>query len=252
MYFDADFTFLSLCEADTETVVVVGVEGDLVESALRLGSDVLAAGDIPMVAMTGEGDAERVVMERFVASEFLQRYGACVKTFMPWLLGLYHHTELVGVAGLRPAGDEKLFIEQYLDRAIETEIAQHVGVPVARATVLEIGNLAGQIPGVTRTLFPLLTELIYRHGYAWSVCNTTPAVRNALRRVGIPFQVIARATPERLGAARFAWGSYYTQETVVIAISLPAAHAALLCRPTLAAACVQALAGVYDNLPAVA
>ncbi|MBK8102297.1 MAG: thermostable hemolysin [Cellvibrionales bacterium] len=31
----------------------------------------------------------------------MQRYGACVKTFMPWLLGLYHHTELVGVAGLR-------------------------------------------------------------------------------------------------------------------------------------------------------
>jgi hypothetical protein len=181
--FDTNFTFYLQCEANTKTVVVVSVEGDLVESALRLGREELAAEDIPVVAMTGEGDAERVVMEHFVASEFLQRYGACVKTFMPWLLGLYHRAELVGVAGLRPAGDKKLFIEQYLDRAIETEIAQHVGVPVARATVLEIGNLAGQIPGVTRTLFPLLTELIYRHGYAWSVCNTTPAVRNALRRV---------------------------------------------------------------------
>lgn len=89
MNFDTNFTFYLQCEANTKTVVVVSVEGDLVESALRLGREELAAEDIPVVAMTGEGDAERVVMEHFVASEFLQRYGACVKTFMPWLLGLY-------------------------------------------------------------------------------------------------------------------------------------------------------------------
>ncbi|TXH50164.1 MAG: hypothetical protein E6Q87_03515, partial [Cellvibrionales bacterium] len=92
MYLDAKFTFSSRCKADTESVVVVDVAGDPVESALRLGSDVLAAGDIPSVVMAGEDGAERLAMERFVASEFLQRYGACVKTFMPWLLGLYHHT----------------------------------------------------------------------------------------------------------------------------------------------------------------
>ncbi|HNE27112.1 MAG TPA: hypothetical protein PLH12_08225, partial [Pseudomonadales bacterium] len=77
MYLDAKFTFSSRCKADTESVVVVDVAGDPVESTLRLGREELAAEDIPVVAMTGEGDAERVVMEHFVASEFLQRYGAC-------------------------------------------------------------------------------------------------------------------------------------------------------------------------------
>ncbi|MBK8102296.1 MAG: thermostable hemolysin [Cellvibrionales bacterium] len=72
-----------------------------------------------------------------------------------------------------------------------------------------MSNLAGQIPGVTRTLFPAAEGADLSTRLCVGVCNTTPAVRNALRRVGIPFQVIARATPEAFGCGAFAWGSYY-------------------------------------------
>lgn len=218
-------------------------------SALRLERSGLAVDAVATVVIAGAPSAERSAMESFVASEFLQHYGANVTVFMPWLLGLSRGTELIGVAGLRPAVSEALFVEHYLDNPIEVEIAQRSGVPTLRAKVLEIGNLAGQVPGVTRALFPLLTELIYKRGYAWSVCNTTSAVRNALLRLGIPFLPLVRALPERLGASRFAWGSYYAQETVVIAISLAAAHEALICQPALAAVCEQALADIYDDLP---
>lgn len=206
-------------------------------------------GSMPEVAIAGTGGIERRVMEQFVAGEFLQQYGANVKTFMPWLLGLSCTDQLVGVAGLRPAGDGSLFIEQYLDRPIEEEVALHTGLPVKRHRILEIGNLAGHYPGVTRALFPLLTELIYMRGYEWGVCNTTPTVQNALLRLGIPIVPMVRALPERLGAARFMWGSYYTHETTVIAISSAAAHDVLMGKPALAAACSLALAGQYDHLP---
>ncbi len=219
------------------------------ESALRLERRGLAVDALPAVVIAGALGAERSAMEHFVASEFLQHYGANVTVFMPWLLGLSQGAELMGVAGLRPAGSEALFVEHYLDSPIELEIAQHSGVPTLREKVLEIGNLAGQVPGVTRALFPLLTELIYKRGYVWSVCNTTSAVRNTLSRLDIPFLPLVRALPERLGASRFAWGSYYAQETVVIAISLAAAHEALLCQPALAAVCERALADIYEDLP---
>lgn len=205
---------------------------------------------LPEVVIAGARDVERSAIEHFVANEFLRQYGAVVQQFMPWLLGLSCHDELVGVAGLRPAADGPLFIEQYLDRPIEAEVALHTGLPVARHRILEIGNLAGHYPGVTRSLFPLLTELIYMRGYAWGVCNTTHTVQNALFRLGIPFVPMVRAVPERLGNARFAWGTYYSTETTVIAISSRAAHDALMDKPALAAACSLALATHYRQLPA--
>ena len=211
---------------------------------------VVGVGSMPELSIAGEGGSGRLLMEQFVAAEFLQQYGARVTTFMPWLMGITCHDQLVGVAGLRPAADTGLFIEQYLDHSIEQEISRHTGLATARQSILEIGNLAGQYPGVTRTLFPLLTELIYMRGYAWGVCNTTRTVQNALVRLGIPFVPMARALPEKLGTARFAWGSYYESETTVIAISSAAAHDVLMGKPSLAAACSLALAGHYTDLPA--
>ena len=155
----------------------------------------------------------------------------------------------IAPAGLRPAGDGEIFIEKYLDRSIEAEVALHAGVAVRRNRILEIGNLAGHYPGVTRSLFPLLTELIYMSGYEWGVCNTTLTVQNALRKLGIPFIPMVQAMPDRLGVARFSWGSYYQHETTVIAISSQVAHEVLMSKPALAVACSLALADVIDRLP---
>lgn len=205
---------------------------------------------IPEVVIAGSDAVERIAMEAFVAAEFLEQYRANVKNFMPWLMGLSCNEKLVGVAGLRPAADDPLFIEQYLDRSIEAEVELHTGLPVERRRIVEIGNLAGHIPGVTRSLFPLLTELIYMRGYEWGVCNTTHTVQNALLRLGIPIVPMAKAMPERLGTDRFAWGSYYSTETTIIAISSLAAHEVLLGKPVLAAACSLALTDQYQLLPA--
>jgi hypothetical protein len=204
----------------------------------------------PEVVIADQTAVERPAMEAFVAAEFLQSYGANVKNFMPWLLGLSCDDKLVGVAGLRPAATSPLFIERYLDRSIEDEVSLHTGLPVARQGIVEIGNLAGHYPGVTRALFPLLTELLYKRGYQWGVCNTTPAVQNALMRLGIPIVPMVRALPERLGAERFAWGSYYATETTVIAMSPAAAHDALVDNPELLAVCSLSLADQWALLPA--
>jgi hypothetical protein len=204
---------------------------------------------IPEVVIADSVAVERLVMEAFVAAEFLEQYGANVKQFMPWLMGLSCNEKLVGVAGLRPAADGPLFIEQYLDRSVEDEVGLHTGLPVTRSQIIEIGNLAGHYPGVTRALFPLLTELLHKRGYQWCVCNTTPTVQNALLRLGIPIVPMVRALPERLGVQRFAWGSYYSTETTVIAISPPAAHDALMDKPDLLAMCSLALADQLTLLP---
>lgn len=228
--------------------IVTVARGDLCTPHERTMGMSLTGG-LPEVVIANSSAVERPTMEAFVAAEFLQQYSANVKNFMPWLLGLSCNEQLVGVAGMRPAKDGSLFIEQYLDRAIEDEVGLHTGLPVARKKIIEIGNLAGHYPGITRALFPLLTELLYKRGYQWCVCNTTPTVQNALFRLGIPIVPMVKAMPDRLGAARFAWGSYYSTETTVIAISPAAAHAALMDKPELLATCSLALAEQSSLLP---
>lgn len=208
------------------------------------------AGGVPAVVLADAADSHRSTMEFFVAAEFLQQYKASVKKFMPWLLGLSCDEELIGVAGLRPAVCSSLFIEQYLDRRIEEEVALHTGFPVRRDRIIEIGNLAGHYPGVTRALFPILTELLLKRGYEWCVCNTTPTVQNALLRLGIPIIPMVRALPERLGDERYTWGSYYASETTVIAISPLAAHDALMSKPDFMAMCSIVLEDQAALLPA--
>ena len=217
-----------------------------------LNHDNTALSPVPGIVIAGHGtDGKRLSLEGFVAREFFQRYGAKLNNFMPWLLGLSCDGQLAGVAGLRPAADCSLFIEQYLDVPVETALQACTGQLVERNTIVEIGNLAGHHIGVNRALFPILTELTYMRGYAWVVCNATRTVQNSLRRLGIPVVPVQRAEPERLGAARFIWGSYYATESTVIAISSADAHQVLLSKQqALAEACAMGLIHQYQHLPA--
>lgn len=204
------------------------------------------------VILADDTTPARAAMESFVAREFLQHYSARVELFMPYLLGLCHSELLVGVAGLRPAASQTLFIEHYLDNSVQDTIRHYTGLPTQRDGIIEIGNLAGHYPGVTRALFPLLTELVLGAGYQWVVCNATHSVQNALTRLAIPFLPMLKARAERLGPARFAWGSYYNSESHVIAISPAMAHEALQQQPGLASACTRALAQQSVLLPSAA
>jgi hypothetical protein len=142
-----------------------------------------------------------------------------------------------------------LFIEQYLDQSIEQLLGQHIGSDVRRSSIVEVGNLAGHRTGITRALFPLLTELLHENGYEWVVCNATKLVQNALIRQGFAVQPLVRAEPERLGPARFSWGRYYDSETTVIGISVPKSHAALEKKPGILELSYGALSGRTNSFP---
>ena len=101
-----------------------------------LNHDNTALSPVPGIVIAGHGtDGKRLSLEGFVAREFFQRYGAKLNNFMPWLLGLSCDGQLAGVAGLRPAADCSLFIEQYLDVPVETALEACTGQLVERNTI---------------------------------------------------------------------------------------------------------------------
>jgi len=169
--------------------------------------------------------------EDFIAARFQRAYGARVAHFSPYLLGIRDAlARWRAASGYTPADGRTLFLEQYLDAPIEVELARCRGRPVARDSIVEVGNLAAVSPGMARTLIPLLARHLDRLGYAWVVFTATRELRNTFARLGLRSLGLATADPARLADGGANWGSYYANDPIVMAgkighgvrVSLPA------------------------------
>lgn len=144
--------------------------------------------------------------------------------------------------GLKPICDDKIFLEQYLNTPIQTEISTLAGEPVSRQRIFEIGNLASGCAGSARLMIaflvfylstPMLNPITHQYQTKadWVVCTGTDAVRHILAHMGIRIHIIAKATAEALEDPEqvSAWGHYYQHNPLVIAINV--ADAKRVCAP---------------------
>ena len=144
--------------------------------------------------------------------------------------------------GLKPISEDKVFLEQYLESHIQNEVSQIAGEPVSRQRIFEIGNLASGHAGSARLMiaflvFYLSTPTLHPVTHEsqtkadWVVCTGTDAVRHILAHMGIRSHIIAKATAEALKDPEqiSAWGHYYQQNPLVVAINV--ADAKRVCAP---------------------
>ena len=168
------------------------------------------------------GSPRRRAAEQFIAGAFLDKHGARVREFLPELVGLQNRAgDLRAVAGYRPAGSGPLFLEQYLGTPVQQALAEHVGAPVSRDRIVEVGNLAGGNCRQARHLVSLLPRFLLERGYTWVVFTATGVVRDILASVGASLAELAPADAGRLTAGADAWGRYYQGDPRVMAGYLP-------------------------------
>lgn len=161
---------------------------------------------------------QRQAFEEFIAVRFSRAYGARLSHFLPHLLGVRDSLERwQAAAGYAAAAAQPLFLEQYLDQPIEHALASALGRPVARTSVVEVGNLAAISAGMARTLIPQLARHLHRLGYRWVAFTATRALRNSFKRLGLQPVALAAADRARLADGGESWGSYYDQDPVVMA-----------------------------------
>lgn len=172
----------------------------------------------PRLRLAPAASAERrVALEQFIRRRFAERYGADVRHFMPCLFGIESPDgELHGAVGCRSAGGTPLFLERYLPMRIEHAIRVHCGARVARAEIVEVGNLATRGPATARYLIVELTGLLAAQGFRWVAFTGTTSLLNSFTRLGLAPMAIAPADPSRLGDERDDWGSYYDNEPQVM------------------------------------
>jgi Thermostable hemolysin len=111
--------------------------------------------------------------------------------------------------GFRRASSEPLFLEVYLDRPIESFVSATLNRPVARNEIIEIGNFAAENAMAMIALWGAAANDLGGNAEV-AVATLTAPLRRMFLRIGIPMEVMAPATPDRLGKASKNWGRYYS------------------------------------------
>lgn len=192
-------------------------------------------GDAPALSLqrvSAAADPQlRARLQAFIGASFAARHGARVRHFMPELLALATADgEPRAAIGVRDAAGGPLFLERYLDRPVQDEIARVQGATVARSRIAEVGNLACPNAGLARLLIVALTDLLIAEGFEWVVFTATTEVSNSFRRLELAPLVLGTADPARMGDERADWGSYYECNPRVMAGAIRGGYETLAAR----------------------
>lgn len=163
------------------------------------------------------GSPRRKDAEAFIRSIFATRYNAHVTSFAPHLMLVEKHHSTIAATGWRSAQKENLFLERYLDAAIENHIAKLANQPVQRERIVEVGHLASQKAGGSVHVIRELARHLHEQGFEWVVFTATQELIGIFAKLGLPLLALAAADPARLGSDAQNWGSYYDTKPIVVA-----------------------------------
>jgi hypothetical protein len=186
----------------------------------------------PDFSLSLRNSPEREEVERFIHDSFEDSFAANLQAYSPAILTMRCFDHISGTAGLRPAGQFPLFLEQYLNQDIESLLSSIMGKQIARGDIVEVGNLVSKQRGASHLLFLLFTAMLHQAGYRWIVFTATQGLRNTLKRLGFEFTYLAEARPESLDETVLQdWGSYYSTKPQVVAGDLSEAMNIIQSRP---------------------
>jgi hypothetical protein len=173
---------------------------------------------VPAFAAHLPDSTHRSRVQAYIADRFRAAHGAEIHDFMPVLLTMSCQGRTTAATGVRSAARAPLFLEQYLSAPAELEIAAAFQSPVERGGLAEIGNLVASQGGASYLLFLVLTAILHRAGFEWTVFTATPQVRKGLAYLGLETKVLCEADPARLTrCSAEEWGRYYASGPQVVA-----------------------------------
>lgn len=163
---------------------------------------------------------DRAEIEQFIARIFYQSCGAKVRFFLPVLISLRDlDGKLIAACGIRSAGKERLFLENYMDKPVEKLLSERTGQEVHRDEIVEIGNFSVAETGVSRQLISAIFDQLHATSKQWAVFTTVQLLYNSLIKQNIFPRILCSADIKHLPPEdQSEWGSYYEQKPQVMAI----------------------------------
>ena len=170
-------------------------------------------------ALSDRRAPDRAELESFIHDVFQRAYGADIQHYLPLLLSLRNRQgELLAVCGFRRGTEQPLFLEQYLGKPVEQVIREKLGQVVSREQLIEVGNLAIDNPRHGRSLLAAVSLFLHTQT-EWAVFTGTASLCNGLSKLNLQLLELGPATIDSIPQAeRAAWGSYYDERPMVMAI----------------------------------
>ena len=163
-----------------------------------------------VISITHLYSKERSRVEQFIEAQFAKSYDANIKQHYPMLMSVQDDEgNILAALGFRPAQDEPLFLEQYIDTSIEKSLSEHFEKPVLRREVVEIGSLASTTSGASIFLFIALNAWLDQQGYVMATITATRRLKRFFSMLKLDFIQLENADPERLPDHGKDWGTYY-------------------------------------------
>jgi hypothetical protein len=170
-------------------------------------------------ALSDRDAPDRHELEAFIHKVFKDAYGADIRHYLPLLLSLRNRKgALLAVCGFRRGNEAPLFLEQYLQGPVEQVLGEKLGEAVNREQLIEVGNLAIGNPRHGRILLAAVSLFLHTQT-EWAVFTATASLCNGLSKLNLQLVELGRATIDSIPEAeRAAWGSYYDERPMVMAI----------------------------------
>ena len=174
-----------------------------------------------VVDITHRFAPERARVESFIQKIYAESYNARISVTYPTLMSIKNgEGNILAAVGFRPAGDERLFLEQYIGAPIEDSLSGIYSREIRREQITEIGNLASAGGGAAVFLFIAMASHLNNKGISHAVVTGTDLLHKNFVRFGLNPQKICDATPEAVSRDAEKWGSYYDMNPRVLAGSI--------------------------------
>lgn len=168
-----------------------------------------------LVTITPNSNSDSDPIASYITDVYRKSYNATMAVQYPKLACLKDRDGgLLAAVGFRPATDNPLFLEQYL----ETPIEKLLRIP--RAQIVEIGNLASHSGGTSIFLFAALAAYLHHLGFNKAVVTATQFLEQRFKYLGLSPQRLAMADPNLLLQKGEDWGIYYDTRPYVLAGSV--------------------------------
>jgi hypothetical protein len=176
----------------------------------------------PAFSFNNPYSPQRPALETYIGQQFASTYDAKITEFLPILSSMECHGNISAVAGIRPARETDLFIEQYLDAPIEVILSQLNQTSIDRSSIVEIGNLSATHRGATLLFFVVQIAMLHEAGIKWDVFAATNQVETIMSKLNFVSLELGPADPARLGDDAKNWGSYYDTQPTILATDITA------------------------------
>lgn len=157
----------------------------------------------------------QTAVQDFARRLYRRHHGAEISpTYLSWRTIKGADDRLLAVLGYRSAGEGHLFLERYLDEAIEDRVFAAIGTRVPRDRIVEIGCLAA-LPSSALPRLWELTAVALSKPFDVAVATLTAPLRAQFRRIGLPVVQLEAADQAKAGTTANDWGRYYAARPVV-------------------------------------